>query len=161
MERVSPLVSNPGRVLLSDRYLYFQPFNNAEGADEAVLSWQLGSTGAAGGSLIRLERRRHALRKTGAELVFKTPRGAKVGKRTAAEARDAIESVFLAFGTNKEREDFIRLVCENTLLKDDLVDYEQKMRLRAEEWGSGKLSNYEYLMHLNSAAGRSINDIAQ
>lgn len=162
-ERVSPLVSNPGRVLLTDRYLYFQPFNNAEGADEAVLSWplQAGSTGAGGGALIRLERRRHALRKTGAELVFKSPRGAKVGKRTAAEARDAVESVFLAFGANQERENFIRLVCENTLLTDDLVDYEQKMRLRAEEWGSGKLSNYEYLMHLNSAAGRSINDIAQ
>lgn len=160
-ERVSPLVSIPGRVLLSECNLYFQPFNNAEGADDAVLSWSLQEDKGAGGGLTRLERRRHALRKTGAEMVFKAPRGAKVGKRTAAEAREAVESVFLVFGTNKEREDFIRLVCERTLLTDDLVDYEQKMRLRAEEWGAGKLSNYEYLMHLNSAAGRSINDIAQ
>ena len=29
-ERVTPLVSNPGRIMLTSSRLYFQPFNNAE-----------------------------------------------------------------------------------------------------------------------------------
>jgi hypothetical protein len=164
-ERISPLVSNPGRLLLTNRYLYFQPFNNAEGVADAVLSWSLQAegSGGGGGGLTRLERRRHQLRKTGAELVFKQPKGKK-GKGKAkgkGGKKGQAESVFLAFGTNQEREDFVRMVCENTLLSDDKDDHEQKMRMAAEEWGSGRMSNYDYLMHLNSAAGRSINDIIQ
>ena len=35
------------------------------------------------------------------------------------------------------------------------------MRRAAEQWQQKRMSNYQYLMHLNSAAGRSVNDIVQ
>ena len=73
-----------------------------------MLSWALQSDNddglqARGIGLSQLERRRHALRKTAVELLFGS------------------ESVFITFSSNTEREDFVRLVCENTLLTDQVT----------------------------------------
>jgi hypothetical protein len=82
-------VSNPGRVLLTDQRLYFQPFNGVQ--ESGVTQWNLQAKAAGGGktALEKLERRRHQLRKTGVELVFGSGEGA--------------ESVFLAFPSNAQR----------------------------------------------------------
>ena len=87
--RISPLVSNPGRVLLTDQRLYFQPFNGVQ--ESGVTQWNLQAKAAGGGktALEKVERRRHQLRKTGVELVFGSGEGA--------------ESVFLAFPSNAQR----------------------------------------------------------
>ena len=145
--RISPLVSNPGRVLLTDQRLYFQPFNGVQ--ESGVTQWNLQAKAAGGGktALEKLERRRHQLRKTGVELVFGSGEGA--------------ESVFLAFPSNAQRETFVRLTCENTLMTDGAREHEEDMRRAAEQWQQKRMSNYQYLMHLNSAAGRSVNDIVQ
>ena len=144
-ERITPLVSNPGRVLLTDKRLYFQPFNTVQTA--GVEKWKL--DGKSNG-LQNLQRRRHQLRHTGVELQF----GSGPGNR---------EDVFLAFPSNAERESFVGLVCEHSTAVDDAGSDAAKSQLTEvmRKWHRKEISNYEYLLQLNAAAGRSFNDIVQ
>ena len=40
-DRVTPLVSNPGRIMLTSSRIYFQPFNNVEVVSEYSIHWVL------------------------------------------------------------------------------------------------------------------------
>jgi hypothetical protein len=84
-ERITPLVSNPGRVVLTDKRLYFQPFNTVQAA--GLEKWNL--RGASSG-LQGMQRQRHQLRRTGVELRFGT---GSVNR----------EDLFLALPSNAER----------------------------------------------------------
>jgi hypothetical protein len=59
--RVTPLVSNPGRLVVTSKRIYFQPFNNVD--PDPVLKFSLAS-------LQRANRRRYMLRQVGLELFF-------------------------------------------------------------------------------------------
>ncbi|DAZ94511.1 TPA: hypothetical protein N0F65_011864 [Lagenidium giganteum] len=79
---------------------------------------------------------------------------------------------FLQFDSNAEREEILKLMFQmpivnsifwNPVLRSSAISLSIK-RIRqglTKRWLRGQMSNFEYLMHLNTIAGRSFNDITQ
>ncbi|XP_046634671.1 protein FAN-like [Daphnia pulicaria] len=129
--QVSPLVSNPGRVVLTSSRLYYQPYNR-EPVD--VMKIRLAS------DMERVVRRRYLLQNSAMEIYCKEHCTTKY--------------LFLAF--------------DKTALCDELFKkLEPKNKpntgldVATLQWQHGILSNYDYLLFLNSAADRSFNDLTQ
>uniref|UniRef100_K3W510 BEACH domain-containing protein n=1 Tax=Globisporangium ultimum (strain ATCC 200006 / CBS 805.95 / DAOM BR144) TaxID=431595 RepID=K3W510_GLOUD len=79
---------------------------------------------------------------------------------------------FLQFESQSEREEIIKLIFQmpivnsifwNPLLRSSALSLSVKRIRQAltKRWLRGAISNFEYLMHLNTLAGRSFNDITQ
>jgi factor associated with neutral sphingomyelinase activation len=132
--RITPLVLNPGRVLLTNERLYFQPYNNVE--PEPVTKIRLSS-------IVSLHCRRYLLRPQGLELQYHGHGGGK-------------HHIYLSFSRAGDR-DRVHLAMRD---QDQfaLKDEEDNVTLK---WQHGVISNYDYLLHLNSRADRSFNDLTQ
>jgi factor associated with neutral sphingomyelinase activation len=87
-------------------------------------------------------RRRHSLRETGLELQLQSGR-----------------TLFLSFSDVREREQFRSLVADHPIVCLALA--RDSVATMAAKWASGELSNFDYLMHVNSLADRTRNDLAQ
>eukprot|EP00232_Nephroselmis_pyriformis_P008656 CAMPEP_0182883068 /NCGR_PEP_ID=MMETSP0034_2-20130328/18168_1 /TAXON_ID=156128 /ORGANISM="Nephroselmis pyriformis, Strain CCMP717" /LENGTH=360 /DNA_ID=CAMNT_0025016191 /DNA_START=185 /DNA_END=1263 /DNA_ORIENTATION=- len=130
--RITPLVVHPGRVVITPLRLYFQPFNVVSSAP--ILTYQLDT-------VISVMKRSNNLEKIGVEVFF--------------SERD---SVYFTF-----RDEAARDVFYDTLLVQPSLQL-QRMRNREKwqaDWVAGRISNYDYLMHLNREADRSFNDLSQ
>lgn len=79
---------------------------------------------------------------------------------------------FLQFESHMEREEIIKVIFQmpivnsifwNPLLRSSALSLSVKRIRQAltKRWLRGSVSNFEYLMHLNTLAGRSFNDITQ
>lgn len=79
---------------------------------------------------------------------------------------------FVAFCSNKEREEVLNVLLHSNLANSIFnvgpgasPNYDKFMKsLRAKltnQWVQGKMTNFEFLMHLNSFAGRTYNDLTQ
>ncbi|XP_034244704.1 protein FAN-like [Thrips palmi] len=131
--KISPLVVNPGHILLTDTALYYQPFNNVEA--QPVLKIRLVD-------MQSVVKRRFLLQPVGLEV----------------HCRDGnIPHLFLAFKSAKERDDLYEGIMRQSLLKLD--DFQQEAVTL--QWQHGVLSNYDYLLYLNSLADRTFNDLTQ
>nr|XP_054748414.1 BEACH domain-containing protein lvsF-like [Lytechinus pictus] len=132
-ERITPLVVNPGRIMVTSTILYFQPFNNVEPVP--VMKIKLSD-------IKRLVKRRFLLKHVGLE-VF---------------CDDSIRSnLFLVLSKPEERDELYRKVVEQPGVRLQESGQENMMLL----WQNKVISNFDYLMYLNSQADRSINDITQ
>uniref|UniRef100_A0A8C5M964 Neutral sphingomyelinase activation associated factor n=1 Tax=Leptobrachium leishanense TaxID=445787 RepID=A0A8C5M964_9ANUR len=132
-EMVSPLVSNPGHVCITDKCLYFQPLN---GYPKPVVHINLQN-------IRRIYKRRHMLLPVGLE-VFCTE-------------NNLCSDIYLKFYTPKDRDGlyyYIAAYLENHLAEQTADSYML-------QWQMGHLSNYQYLLHLNNLADRSCNDLSQ
>ncbi|XP_065828267.1 protein FAN-like [Oscarella lobularis] len=129
-ERVTPLVANPGRIVVTTANLYFQPFNKQP---DVILKISLAS-------IERVVKRRYLLRQVGIEIFY-------------AEGK----SLLLVFALPSDREYFYNqlLLLPDVHLQDT---GQENMTLR---WQNGTITNYDYLMYLNSMADRSVNDLTQ
>lgn len=131
--KISPLVVNPGHILLTDTALYYQPFNNVEA--QPVLKIRLVD-------MRSVVKRRFLLQPVGLEV----------------QCRDGnINHLFLALKSAKERDDLYEGIMKQGLLKLD--DFQQEAVTL--QWQHGVLSNYDYLLYLNSLADRTFNDLTQ
>ncbi|XP_048576936.1 protein FAN isoform X2 [Nematostella vectensis] len=130
-KRITPLVCNPGRVMLTSSRLYFQPFNNADPCP--VVKCKLSQ-------ISRVVKRRYLLRHVGIEIFSKDS-----------------SQMYLVLNSQSDRDQFYR-----ELLKQpdvNLDDTEQEnMTLK---WQNGAITNFDYLMYLNSSSDRSFNDLTQ
>ncbi|KJE90664.1 neutral sphingomyelinase activation associated factor, variant 1 [Capsaspora owczarzaki ATCC 30864] len=131
VDRVTPLVSNRGRLLLTSSRIYFQPFNNVDPVP--VRKYRLGS-------VQRIVKRRYLLRQIGLELFLNND-----------------TSLFFAFGSQEERDRFHDQLLLQPSINVQPSDTEN-LTLR---WQRGEVSNYDYLYALNSLADRSVNDLTQ
>ena len=79
---------------------------------------------------------------------------------------------FIAFSSNKEREEVLNVLLHSSLPNSIFSsgpgtspNYDKFMKsLRSKitnQWVQGKMTNFDFLMHLNSFAGRSYNDLTQ
>eukprot|EP00037_Helgoeca_nana_P008461 m.75409 g.75409 ORF g.75409 m.75409 type:complete len:965 (+) comp18956_c0_seq1:4339-7233(+) len=130
-DRVTPMVANPGRVVLTDSILYFQPFNNID--PEPVQKFRLSA-------VVRVVRRRYLLRQVGLELFL----------------RDG-PVIFFALDTEAARDSLCEAVTKHTEAESE-AENQGNMML---QWQNGELSNFDYLMYLNRMADRSFNDLTQ
>ncbi|GFS54697.1 protein FAN [Nephila pilipes] len=132
--KITPLVVNPGRILLTTSRLYFQPYNNAE--PWPVLKLKLSD-------IKRIIKRRFLLKQVGLELY--------------CSKHSPTRHLFLSFKTQRERDNlYTKLVQEPAVKLDD--SGQENMTLL---WQNGVISNYDYLLYLNSLADRSFNDLTQ
>ncbi|PRW57088.1 beach domain-containing [Chlorella sorokiniana] len=162
------LVREPGRLLLTDQRLYFQPLHPISG-DAAVSSHPLTAVAAAA-------RRRSSLRDLALEVFFaELAADASEGQPLAAPPFWAGASALFAFATREDRERAVTALRAVPALGAALpggasaaaacsaileADPTWLSRVTA-AWQRGQLSNLDYLLFLNLASGRSFSDLSQ
>ncbi|KAJ9595217.1 hypothetical protein L9F63_013478, partial [Diploptera punctata] len=132
--KITPLVVNPGRILLTSSRLYFQPYNNVE--SYPVLKIRLPD-------IKRIVPRRFLLRHVGLEIY--------------CENNSQVTHLYLSFKSKEERDALYQGLINQPALR--LENIEQEMMTL--QWQNGVLSNYDYLLYLNSMADRTFNDLTQ
>ncbi|XP_065759071.1 protein FAN [Muntiacus reevesi] len=132
-EMVTPLVTNPGHACVTDTTLYFQPLN---GYPKPVVQIMLQD-------IRRIYKRRHGLMPLGLE-VFCTE-------------DDLCSDIYLKFYERQDRDDLYFYIA--TYLEHHVP--ERTAEGYTLQWQRGLLSNYQYLLHLNSLADRSCSDLSQ
>ncbi|KAL3282016.1 hypothetical protein HHI36_005219 [Cryptolaemus montrouzieri] len=133
-DKVTPLVVNPGRILLSTKRLYFQPYNNVE--PYPVIKINLNN-------MQRIVKRRFLLRHIGLEIY--------------SNENSLIPHIYVSFSSQKQRDHFYDKLMEQSELKLSEIT-PSVMTL---QWQNGVISNFEYLMYINSLGDRTINDLTQ
>uniref|UniRef100_A0A8C8S6I4 Neutral sphingomyelinase activation associated factor n=1 Tax=Pelusios castaneus TaxID=367368 RepID=A0A8C8S6I4_9SAUR len=132
-EMVTPLVTNPGHVCITDANLYFQPLN---GYPKPVVHITMHN-------VRRIYKRRHGLMPLGLE-VFCTE-------------NDLCSDIYLKFYNSQDRDELYFHIA--TYLENHIT--EQTAESYMLQWQRGHISNYQYLLHLNNLADRSCNDLSQ
>ncbi|XP_064123785.1 protein FAN isoform X5 [Loxodonta africana] len=141
-EMVTPLVTNPGHVCITDTNLYFQPLN---GHPKPVVQITLQD-------IRRIYKRRHGLMPLGLE-VFCTE-------------DDLCSDIYLKFCEPRDRDDLYHCIAAYLDHNKKLSFHERHVAEHTAEsymlqWQRGLISNYRYLLHLNSLADRSCSDLSQ
>lgn len=133
-ERITPLVTTPGRVVLTDARLYFQPFS---------------ATGPMSSLKIQLKhihqvvKRRFLLRQVGLEIL--------------CTERASVRHLYLTLKSQSERDELYDSIVSYADV--DMEDLEQENMIL--KWQTGLISNFDYLLYLNRMADRSYNDLTQ
>ncbi|XP_024362547.1 uncharacterized protein [Physcomitrium patens] len=156
--QVTPLVREPGRLVLTQARIYFQPLHNLND-DNPVRSQPYSE-------VLAVARRRHSLRPIGLEIFFKivTESGAAPGGGVAEGA-----SAFFTFRDSNLRDQVVSMLLEQlggqsgaAAAAGSLLEADSSWLNRVTAaWQARLVSNYDYLMYLNLAAGRSFCDLTQ
>ena len=131
---VSPLQQKPGCAIVTSERLYFQPSAGVlSPTTTRATSWLLAD-------LVAIARRYNGLKYSALEMYWKDG-----------------TSVLLAYERQREREKVVRVLPKYLWCHTDR-DFVFSAH---HEWQQGSLSNYEYLLALNSAAGRTFQDLSR
>eukprot|EP00879_Flechtneria_rotunda_P012868 GHRR01013438.1.p1 GENE.GHRR01013438.1~~GHRR01013438.1.p1 ORF type:complete len:516 (+),score=142.44 GHRR01013438.1:507-2054(+) len=179
--QLSPLIREPGRLAVTDQRVYFQPLHNISG-DTPVRSHPLAAVAA-------LVRRRSSLQPVGLELFMINP-SLELKQQLTGPVWDA-PSAFLTFRSEADREaaraalaaqPTLGMAVSSLMPTSTLGNLNQPQHPHSQQlvaagqlleaaggwlqrvmmaWQLGKVSNFDYLLYLNLAAGRSFNDLAQ
>lgn len=157
---IAPLVSEPGHLVLTNQALYFQPLHDI-GGDKPVRIHPLKL-------ILGVAKRKDRQREVAVEVFFHesdTSSNTKWDAPTALFAfqqQDECCSTYSKIAENSEigkdtpiANKGAKLVC--ALLSGD----ERYIELVVKAWQKGLVSNFEYVLFLNLAAGRSFNDLSQ
>ncbi|KAL6433650.1 hypothetical protein ACFW04_005736 [Cataglyphis niger] len=134
--KISPLVVNPGRVLLTTSRIYFQPYNNMD--QHPVLKIQLKD-------IQNIIKRRFLLRQVGLEIKW------------IRQTDSKFEHLFLSFQNQDNRDDLYESLLKQSMVSLETVPQNQ-MTMR---WQNGYISNYDYILYVNSLADRTFHDLTQ
>ena len=135
--QLSPLQAQPGCSIVTDRHVYFQPASSVmSGVAEPAKAFAICD-------IVATARRYHGLRDCALELYLSS--GA---------------SVLLAYETKRERERVLSLLPRP---QDGVPCHTDPSFIVAaqEGWKAGIISNFDYLLALNSAAGRTFHDLSR
>lgn len=139
VDEINHLVVNPGRLLLTNCAVYFQSYNNIYPHPVKRIPLK---------HIKSVIRRRFLLRQVGLEITWCPPR------RTRG---DEDELIYVSFKFDCDRDQFYNSVVHqpdfNVVVKEP-----ESMTL---QWQNGVISNYDYLLYLNSLADRSFYDLTQ
>ncbi len=159
LKRIKPLIQNPGLLMVTERRVYFQPSQvNNVGDTMQCISLD---------KVAQLYCRRYLLRQTGLEFIMVD------GSSTlfAFESRKQRDAVYAILTSSS-----IRLPSDSTLpsklhkhVKQGgsspsvLQNFKSRptLEIMMRQWQRREISNFEYLMHLNNEADRSVNDLTQ
>ncbi|XP_067203387.1 protein FAN isoform X2 [Linepithema humile] len=134
--KVLPLVINPGRVLLTTSRIYFQPYNNMD--QHPVLKIQLKD-------IRNIIKRRFLLRQVGLEIKW------------TRQMDNKVEHFFLSFQNQDDRDKLYENLLQQSVVSLEVIPQNQ-MTMR---WQNGYLSNYDYILYVNSLADRTFHDLTQ
>ena len=166
---VRGLALQPGLLLLSERWIRYEPSNESpEGADDApsaepLLSWardgepdlpEVARPRAWRIEMLReLLPRRYLLRRVALELFF-TNGAAHFFCFANRETRRRVHQRLIAF-----RPPALTATSHNVHFGRDLLEKHHQQLL--DDWQCWRISNFDYLMRLNTLAGRTFNDLTQ
>ncbi|CAL7951198.1 unnamed protein product [Xylocopa violacea] len=134
--KVLPLIINPGRILLTTSRIYFQPYNNLD--QHPVLKIQLKD-------IINIIKRRFLLRQIGLEIKW------------LRQLENKVEHLFISLKSQNTRDELYTSLLNQSAVSLERVPQDQ-MTMR---WQNGSLSNYDYLLYINSLADRTFHDLTQ
>ena len=140
--QITPLVTNAGRLLVTNKVLYFQPLNNVAAAPVEKVSLK---------DCVRVIKRRHELRPLGIELFYED-------LSVTSHNDSSTSSAFFTFRDAETRDKVYDTL--TTLPGLTRLDHENQAQTTW-KWQCGLISNFDYLMYLNSLAHRSFNDLTQ
>ncbi|KAK4287855.1 hypothetical protein Pmani_039089 [Petrolisthes manimaculis] len=132
--QVTPLVTNPGTILLTTSTLYFQPHNNVE--KHPVIRIGLPE-------VRQVIKRRYLLRQVGLEVYCRE--------------HCMVKHLLLIFKECSQRDQVHDLL----MAQEKLSTEDLKQDNATYQWQARAISNYDYLCYLNSQADRSENDLTQ
>ncbi|CAG9854526.1 unnamed protein product [Phyllotreta striolata] len=132
-DKVSPLVVNPGRIVLSTSKLYFQPYNKM---GEYPIKINLSS-------IKQVVKRRFLLRQIGLEIY--------------CNDNSPNPHVYFSFRNQQSRDELYN----NLLKQSELKLTEMLQDTITLQWQNGIISNYDYLLYINSLGDRTFNDLTQ
>ena len=144
--RVSPLLVQPGFIVISHSTTYFQPYSCLpSSAATGTQQWKLNN------AKVKYGRRKFQLQDLALEIYFNK-------EKTLEES-----SLFVAFKSIEDRNAFQTALLEKTKVASCTSAAVKGPTLKSltKDWSAGKISNYDYLMQLNEYAGRSFNDLTQ
>eukprot|EP00884_Botryococcus_braunii_P015365 jgi/Botrbrau1/2511/Bobra.0079s0003.1 len=158
---LAPLIREAGRLVLTDHHLYFQALNNVSG-DQPVRVHPLALVAA-------VACRRSSLKPTGLEVFFGDSAAAAAGPTWGSP------SAFFAFSCEQERDRVAAALMAEPRLGSALAGGQtaaaaaasileakgEWVRKVTAAWQRGRISNLDYLLFCNLAAGRSFNDLTQ
>ena len=132
VKKYLPLIEVPGLLMITDQRLYFQPLFKI--GNKRCISLKFSK-------ITELYRRRVNLRNIGVEII--TPK----------------KNIFLSLPDEKQREKIFNIIIK-------FIDHEKcetniNILKYTKLWCEGKISNYEYLIKLNSVGNRTRNDLSQ
>lgn len=150
LKRIKPLITNPGLLMVTQARVYFQPaqLNNVGDTMQCIDL----------GKVSNLYRRRYLLRQTGLEFLM----------------ADGSSTLF-AFDSRRER-DRVYSILTSPDIKVPNAPYSPKkgvqnahegfqsgpsLEIVTRQWQRREISNFDYLLHLNIEADRSVNDLTQ
>lgn len=139
VDEINPLVVNPGRLLLTNAFVYFQPYNNIQRYPVVKIRLK---------TIQSFTKRRFLLRHVGLEIRWSD------GSSCASSSEQLL---YVSFRNQTVRDDFY---CKTTLQEDFSV-VEQIPESITLKWQNGLISNYDYLLYLNSLADRTYQDLTQ
>eukprot|EP01133_Synstelium_polycarpum_P015258 gene15258-18064_t len=153
---ISPFYQRDGELLIGELNVYFMDELLAVGGGNIKKgARRAGQTGKhitmAYDDIIEIHKRRHVLKNSAIEIFL----GAGVPHKT----------YLFAFAKPADRDTIYDLIMSKPL--PNRVDYAAEVQGSVlkmsitKKWQRGMLSNFEYLMHLNTLAGRSFNDLTQ
>lgn len=153
---LTPLQSHVGTLVLTTERIYFQPAAGILEDDDTstttrAIRWMQRD-------VVATARRYNGLRDSALEIYWKEGSsflGGSSSSNTSSVSSNT--STLLAFQGRHDREQVLRLLPS---LAPCVTDREFVVQV-AKEWHQGNLSNYDYLLALNSAAGRSFHDLSR
>lgn len=157
--QLTPLVRQPGKLVITDSRVYFQPLNSVSGTGQ-VLTHPMSAIAA-------VARRRYALKPVGLEIFFYDP---STMRRTSDMDQswdnlwDAPSALFVFQSVEARESIATQLLTHKGSENTGGAIFEVKRDLLAKvtrAWQLGRISNFDYLLYLNLAAGRSFNDLTQ
>lgn len=131
-QRILPLISIEGLFFITDTRIYFQPIHSIYAKPLFMIKII---------NLTQLFRRRYRLLHIGIEIA--TKKG---------------ESFYFSFSSTEDRNKIYGILAG---LVTDKCQTENSINSLMNLWASGGISNFDYLMHLNTAAYRSFLDLSQ
>lgn len=140
VDEINPLVVNPGRLLLTNYAVYFQSYNNVYAYPVKKIPLK---------RIKSVIRRRFLLRQVGLEITWNRSRS------SAVEEDD--ELLYVSFKFDCDRDQFYNSVIHQ---EDYNVQVKEPESITL-QWQNGVISNYDYLLYLNSLADRSFYDLTQ
>lgn len=144
VNKICPLVANPGKIILTNMCIYYKPFNNLHEPDSKIKLKQIKY----------VIKRRYHLKKVGLEIQFLEDLLAP------SDHLNRLPYLYLTFEDEVTRDAFFaKLVVDQRDKLSSLEEFSQENMLQ--KWRYGSISNFEYLMYLNNISDRSYNDLTQ
>lgn len=133
VRKIKPLMTHPGSLMVTESRVYFQPaqLNNI---GDSTQNFELRK-------VTRIYKRRHMLRQTGLEFILNTG-----------------SSFLFVFDASVERDRVYDLIQMQSALP---TKHQVPLAEVTRKWQRREITNFEYLMHLNNEAGRTMNDLTQ